>query len=461
MKLFERIPDKFFSILASPNKSLYVEALFVVRQAFKSELVIRRGDLASMLMDSLEAQIIDADFSGEADDELAGESADALSGKASFLIRKLMMTGWIDKEFESRSFEENITVPDYAIEVINLLYDLTIERVREYNSYVYATYSSLENSRTNPDYLYQALQAAYQNTVSFIDELKTLYNNIRQYHQRLDGKMDINVLLSEHFDDYKEQIFDTIYFPLKTIDSVPRFKHSILSILNDWLMNEDTLEAMIRQGVERHVFSSAEEGREEVLKMITFIADNYYDGIEEMIEKIDDKHRQYTNASIDRMRYLMNTDQSAKGKLIDLLRHSSEMGMTEAMQNSLMVYCHRYADSRSLYHKVKRTRRAEGKSLAITPHEENPELVEGFLDAVRKQFSNQRIDAFVLRLLGDGKEVCTQEVEISSSEDFLFFLLSTIRGREKDAPFTAEFLEGNTERDGYGLPNLILRKKEK
>lgn len=38
MKLFERIPDKFFSILTSSKKELYVEALFVLRQAFKTEL---------------------------------------------------------------------------------------------------------------------------------------------------------------------------------------------------------------------------------------------------------------------------------------------------------------------------------------------------------------------------------------------------------------------------------------
>ena len=54
MALFNRIPERFFSILVSQKKELYVQALFVLRQAFKTELVIRREDLVVMLMDALE-----------------------------------------------------------------------------------------------------------------------------------------------------------------------------------------------------------------------------------------------------------------------------------------------------------------------------------------------------------------------------------------------------------------------
>ena len=42
MKSFSKIPGRFFSVLASGNKELYVQALFVLRQAFRTELVIRR-----------------------------------------------------------------------------------------------------------------------------------------------------------------------------------------------------------------------------------------------------------------------------------------------------------------------------------------------------------------------------------------------------------------------------------
>ena len=65
MPLFTRIPQRFFTILTSTKKELYVEALFVLRQAFKTELVIRREELTAMLVNSLESSILQADFSEE------------------------------------------------------------------------------------------------------------------------------------------------------------------------------------------------------------------------------------------------------------------------------------------------------------------------------------------------------------------------------------------------------------
>ncbi len=188
MQLFSRLPDRFFSILTSTKKELYVQALFVLRQAFRTELVIRREELTAMIMDSLEADIINADFSEEASE--IGESGTGvqmegggLSAKAHLLVRRLKETGWIEMEYERGTFDENVTIPDYAIMVMNLLYDLSQERVHEYNSYVYATYASLSNASQNPDYLYQALQTAWQNTVHLVDELKSLFNNIRAYYR--------------------------------------------------------------------------------------------------------------------------------------------------------------------------------------------------------------------------------------------------------------------------------------
>ena len=78
MQLFGKIPDRFFSILTSSKKELYVQALFVLRQAFRTELVIGRETLTSMIMESLEADILEADFSEE--EQESGESVRASEG---------------------------------------------------------------------------------------------------------------------------------------------------------------------------------------------------------------------------------------------------------------------------------------------------------------------------------------------------------------------------------------------
>lgn len=460
MELFKRIPDRFFSILTSGKKELYVEALFVLRQAFKTELIIKREELTAMLMDSLEAHILEADFSEEAAEWGNGnDGSEGVSGKAHLLVRKMRDTGWLEVEYERNSFDENITVPDYAIAVIDLLYDLSSERIKEYNSFVYATYAALKNAKDNPDYLYQALQAAYQNTVRLVDELKLLFNNIKRYHLRITAELDVNDLLAEHFDHYKEQVVDTIYYPLKTIDSIPRFKYAILSILNLWLLDEEIIAAIVEQGVRRRIFQDETTGRDEAISMINTIADTY-DSIEGMVSDIDRRHIEYTNASIDRIRYMMNADRSAKGKLVELLKHTGEKEIYAEMERSVEAYRHTFMDMQSLYDRVKRTVKSEGIPLPVTDNSGNPDLVESFLGDVRRQYSTRKIDEYVNRCFGERTEFATEDIQIGDSEDFILFLLATLRGREKSAGYQVEFGEGNMDRQGYRLPAArFIRKK--
>ena len=461
MALFDRLPDRFFGILSSAKKELYVEALFVLRQAFLSEMEIRRDDFASMLMNHLETMMLDDDFS---DDEeaasLDSEDLSSLSGKAYFLIRRLKDAGWLDVDFDSSSFDYYISVPDYAVTMMDVLYSLSHDKVREYNSYVYATFASLENASADPDYRFNALYIAYRNTENLIRELKSLYNNIRRYQQSALHTMSANALLEEHFEDYREQVVNAVYYPLKTIDSVPRFKHRILAILNEWVMDESVMEAITKQGLERHVFADLDGGREETLEMINYIVDSY-ENVEETIARIDQRHISYTRASTERIRYIINSDRSARGKLIDLLQNANRRDdLQERMEAAVLAYQHEFADHSSLYARVKRTKRSEGKPLTIKDRSDNETLVSGFLDEIRKRYTNQKIDTYILNLMKENGSIKTEEISMSSDEEFILFLLGTIRGREASSPYLVRFREGNADCDGYSLPRAEFHMKK-
>ncbi len=66
------------------------------------------------------------------------------SERAYYILRRLKWAGWIETEIEDRSFEENVILPDYTIEILNLLYSLTHKKNLEYNSYAYQTYATLK-----------------------------------------------------------------------------------------------------------------------------------------------------------------------------------------------------------------------------------------------------------------------------------------------------------------------------
>ena len=65
MNLFERIPTELFSVLASPNRALYADALDVLWEAYRDNLKIPEHVLYSMLRSKLEQQLADAAAAGD------------------------------------------------------------------------------------------------------------------------------------------------------------------------------------------------------------------------------------------------------------------------------------------------------------------------------------------------------------------------------------------------------------
>lgn len=459
MTLFDNIPDRLFTVLTSSKKRLYLDALFVVRDAFKrTDLIIPREELIAMFMEQLEDNFNTADFSEEIEEDgVLNEDSSDISGKVHMLLRHLINTGWVEEE-EDDHFQRNITVPYYSIQIINLLYDISHVKTGEYNSYVYTTYAALKNAGENRDYLYQALNGAYRNTESLVEELKILFNNIKHYETKALKELEINNLLESYFDQYKEGIFDTIYFPLKTIDSVPRFKGTIISILNEWYANEDITEQIVRQGIQRKVYANEEDGREQTHRMINEIISTY-ETIEDMIEQIDHKHSDYTRVSAEKIRYMLNNDMSIKGKVINLLKRSNDPQVMAYMADGLEARQFQTADHYSMYSRIERTARSEGTPMVI---DEQKSIINdmSFLKGLRNQYSNQKIDTYVHQMFKDSDFSSTELAPMQNSNDFIMFMLSTIRGKEKSSDFTIEFEDGYCENNGYHLPKVVFRRKK-
>ena len=76
MNLFDKIPENFFSILVSRNKNIYIDALFVLREAFKQEMSISKENIISRLINNLEEEFNVEDFSEDEEDENVDELKD-------------------------------------------------------------------------------------------------------------------------------------------------------------------------------------------------------------------------------------------------------------------------------------------------------------------------------------------------------------------------------------------------
>ena len=206
--MFDTLPNTFFNLLVSKNRDLYVSALFTIRKAIRQDLYITREDLARRIAISMEEEIKNANLDGE-DDKFESEDLNSINSKALYIIRKLRDFGWINIDFNAKnSFEEYIAVPSYSTQAINFLYALTSEAEQEYNSLVYSTYAALKMADSDNNDYYDALVTAYKNTDRLNESLANLYYGIRSIEQRIAENIEINDVVSIHFNEYLLKLHD-------------------------------------------------------------------------------------------------------------------------------------------------------------------------------------------------------------------------------------------------------------
>jgi hypothetical protein len=469
MNLFEVLPWSMFSVLTSKNRALYVEALFVLRKAFKQEMTIGKSDLVSMLIANLSEMMVDIDFS-EDNDDTADETKEGvgLSASAHFILRHLKNTGWIETEYQSDSFTESVTLPDYTVKIINLLYSLTDESTREYNSYVYSTYSNLKTADQEQNNYLNALTNAYDKTVQLVDELKTLHGNIRRFHQKLSDISTANEVLKSHFDDYRNQVIEQFYHPIKTFDSVPRFRAPILDILGRWLTSADIQDQLCEQAVLQHKYLTKQDAVEDLIMKIGYIMDIYEHHLDEMLDEIDHKNTAYTRASTEKMQYLLKSDRSIKGKVVEILKQVAvsrghrRSALVERMSGIVKVSRQGYIDERSLYARTARERRGEGTALEIVPGEEGAEqeALEDFMERASKLYSHERVMGFMRDAMSGTDVLTSQEIPLPDDESFIMLLLASIKGGGKNVFYNIEFTPEYIQNNGYRVPGMLFIRKD-
>ena len=458
MNIFNKIPENFFSILVSKNKNIYIDALFVLREAFKQEMTISRENIISRLINNLEDEFYQEDFSEEYEtNELKDNN---ISSKAYFLLRKLKWAGWVEFEMQRDSFEENVIIPDYAIKFIDLLYSIVEEKQVEYNSYVFATYSSLKLASIEKGETYNAIITAYNNTVQLINELKSLYNSLGRFHRKMCNQDNINEAINEHFFEYKEYS-DEMIFPRFTRDSVPRYKSPIRDMLNDILADKERLENTINIASKNSKYKSREEAEDDILNKIRTVLE-VYENIDSTMNQIEQKNTDYVRASVKRIQYLLTNDKELKGKLVNILKNSKHEKVLEQMEKEVKLLRQEYISKDSIYLRNSNDKRKQGNPIALKETKElDSKTLYDFAKSLENLYSNKKINDFMSKNFKDRPFINSNEIELKSVEDLILLILATIKADKSGKSFY--YFEDSDEiinNNGYRIPNIkFIRRK--
>jgi hypothetical protein len=212
------------------------------------------------------------------------------------ILRRFTECKWIDEEYLPESFETYIIIPDYSIQILNVLYELANPEVKEYNRYIFSTYSGLRTCISeNRDY-YMALDGAYNHTNALFGELKSFLNNVSRYYQLLLRENMVKDILKDYFEFY-EIFSEKVYYLIKTFDSFTRYKNPILGILKDWLTNQSVKGIIVKESMLRNRFKTERDASDAIIDMIVSIIDKY-DEISRLLKEIDKKNTRYPDSPV-------------------------------------------------------------------------------------------------------------------------------------------------------------------
>lgn len=464
--MFDTLPNTFFNLLVSKNRDLFINALFTIRRAIRLELYLTRDELARRIAISMEEEIRNANLDDE-EDKFESEDLSTISSKASYIIRKLREYGWINIDFNAKnSFEEYIAVPSYSTLAINFLYSLTSEAEQEYNSLVYSTYAALKMADTDNNDFYDALITAFKNTEKLNDSLAALYYGIRSIEQRIAENIEINDVVSIHFNEYLSKLHDQYYHPYKTFDSIERFKSPIIKMIKRWKNDNSIRKKLIESAKGKMPNKKGDSIYEELTSKIDFIA-HTYENLDEKMELIDDKINDYTASTIDKMKHLVNMDESYKGKVSSLVKflinykeHEDEI--CEMILDKTVLQNQENATKEGLYTKREIQILPDLPIVEVNEIVKVGEDVDELIKQIADGYNTAKISGFIVeRIKASGKnDITIEELKVNTDEDFILVILATLRGDEKEFPFKVEFLNGYIKVKNYLLPNIKFILKE-
>lgn len=418
---------------------------------------------------------IDTDIDDDRSDDYQADIREAANGdKFSYVVRKLARCGWFQVDRDLKTGVDYIYLPAYSIKVLELLDSLTSD-ISTYMPLVHQTYSELKlEDEKEDEYMFRSLANAVRNSDELELSVTLLHHSIIVFNHRLTGVFDPNEVLRQHFDDYKVEVGDAIYHPMKTYDSLGLYSRPTVEILNRWLRDERILSKIASQARIDTNFSSLSVG-ESIDLVISYINQviDVFNRLNKSFDQIDRANADYTEAVQKKVNYLSGSDKSLKGKLdkiisslADELHKNSSLDeesspLLSKMVDSIEVGRASILDDRSPMMPFRRGMREELDPMGLAPDisEDSDDLMNEFLNNEVSGFSEAAIDNFMRKAFGMRREIRTDEIDLVTDDDLILLIMALVRAEFDTMFFTMEKVGEKTMNGHFQIPEYVLRRK--
>ncbi|AEF82984.1 Wadjet anti-phage system protein JetA family protein [Leadbettera azotonutricia] len=493
--VFATLPENFFSPLARVNREHYANLLLIYYRLFQEnargierEQVVRSfTDYLGLHRNTLADESPDAGDNTDSPDEAVLPEAELLTpeldfenreenkestehpAKSPFLndralasrfLRKLINAGWLDEEILA-DYTKVINITPHGRPFLEALAKVDEGLKNEYESHVVAIYSLLCTDAITDNGHY-AVRNAYVHTQALIDSLKVLSQSIKGYYDRIStdaAQFGISGILRLQYDEYAPQILDAAYKRLKTSDNLSRYRPKILEQVGDLLRNNAWLDTSARKLAVMKAQTQFECKRQ-LEDMLNEIRDTL-NAVDPLLREIDHRNSLYSRSSTERIKVLLEPDSTIAGKIAALVKeiHVGNKGLYHRLAHRLHRI--RAFAPESLYKRQKKE--APDFMQAVAPAdraalERDKEL---FMNRLLNQLGIKRISAWLDEHGGQERLLSSKDL-VYDEASFVRFIYSVLYA---DSRQTFDYgIEDKPEYEsidaaGYGVPDLLLRKK--
>ena len=467
-KLFDIVNEDLFSILSTykfskqKNKFVYADALFVLYNAFRTELLLKREKLVDMLQDNLANELLQSDFS----DELK-EEENNISGLSKFLVRRLNETGWITFERGS-DFEDYVILPPTSVKLLKAFTELTDDKLESTFSYVYDTYSGLKQADSEKEdkgkYVYNAIYSAEKHTNELRELLTTVYHNINNFCKKQSELNTANEVLSVHYDDFYLSVIEKYIKPLKLQESIPKYKMEIVSIIDKWLADRDLIASVANHLFADNNFNTVQACTNEIVSKLFSIKDSYLNFQKNYIDLIDEKVHKYTRTTTQKLLAFTNSDSNLKGNLQYIMnylsQHKDDEYVLELVNKTFKISNQKYVDKNSLFSRKKATERNRNNRLQQEEFEDLTSIIQLEIEAKHNsKFSKENVKEYAKSAFGVNEVVDSSELIIEDDDSFVLSILMTVYAEDKNSFYDVEITDEYINKNGYSIPKIKFKKK--
>lgn len=297
---------------------------------------------------------------------------------------------------------------------------------------------------------------AYENANKLENALKSLHHNLGRYYRKIIEIPEINSILKEHFENYKEYI-DKIYHPLKTDDPVEMYKIPICKMIDKIIGQETLFEELLNQAKKSGNYKDEEEAKSDILQKLFSIQD-IFTNINRKIKIVDNKNSEYIRATNRKLGYLLTSDKELKGKIINILKNAKKEENLEIMKENISIYGQTYIDKDSIFIRSSKSEKRQGKPLEMEKVQiESEEELKEFMKKVGESYTSEKVKKYMDNILGEKQIITTNDITIKSEEEFILLMLGTMS--EEKSFYNIEYRKNTVQKGKYIMPEMVIKRR--